>query len=162
MFGYITRAFTVKIINVNSCSVDTIHEYIPFIFFWPSIATQINHCSGMSMSTSCRCGSKVPSMRTSIPYPVNMVCNGLDIVIGIRVKMLPSLSVIAGSLYHMEQMGDYTYSRKGMAIFVEVDSPGITGSLRKNLKLMTYWMVPPIPCIDLLSFFIRITRLTYI
>src|SRR5690606_6266359 len=91
------------------------------------------------------CGgrSEISRMRSPIPHIMNMIGNGLDIIVGIRIKMLPGLTLISGPLDNVEQMGYYTNGNKWMSIIIEIDSPWVTCALGKDFEFTSCRMVPP-------------------
>jgi hypothetical protein len=70
-------------------------------------------------------------MRTALAYPVHVVGVGFDIVVGVRIEMLPCLPEVTPSLYHVVHMRNHAGRDERMTIVVEVKAPWIAGTFRK-------------------------------
>src|SRR6187431_552783 len=80
---------------------------------------------------------------------MSMIRNRLDIVVGVRVEMLPGLPLVASALNHVEKMRDYAGLGEELAIRIEIDAPRIAGALGENLELILRGMIAPIARVDL-------------
>src|SRR5690606_38888218 len=112
-------------------------------FFGPGIPAQVDHGPCMGMTAACGSRSEVARMWSPIPHIVDMIRNGLDIIIGIRIKMFATLALISGPLDNMEHMWNYTNGNKRMSIIIEIYPPWVTSALGKDLKFMSCRMIPP-------------------
>jgi hypothetical protein len=62
---------------------------------------------------------------TAVSRLMNMVTNGLDVIVNEKVYILFALLVIDASLDDMEEMGDHTTSGKTLPHVVKIKTPGI-------------------------------------
>ena len=74
---------------------------------------------------------------------VQVIGNGLDVVVRIWIEVLAGLSGIAAALRQMKQMRNHARTDEPIAVLVEVDSPGIAGPVRVDFELVSHRMVPP-------------------
>ncbi len=112
--------------------MNIVHEQFVPIFLWPFIA-EIDHGTCVSMPTASRIGATVAAMRIGT-HIVPVIGDGLDIVVGIGIKVLASLAFIAATLNHVIEMGYDTSGDKGLASIVEVDTPWIASSVGRILR----------------------------
>ncbi len=90
---------------------------------------------------------------------VQMIGNSRDVGIGEGIEMVPRLPIVARPLDDVKQMRNDTGRAKSLAVVVEVDPPGIAGSLGEDLELMLERMIAPDAGIDGNALVIRRTRL---
>ena len=79
---------------------------------------------------------------------MRVVGYGLDVLIGVGVEVLPGLPVIppAG-----DDVVEVRYDARGdepLAMLVVIETPGIAGAMREDLKLMAHRMIAPDTGID--------------
>src|SRR5258706_15088158 len=79
---------------------------------------------------------------------MDMVRKGLDIIINIRVEVRSSLAVVPASLCDMEQVWNHARFHNALAMFVEIDAPGIARAFAEKLEDMFGGMIPPDARID--------------
>src|SRR5207245_2550542 len=79
---------------------------------------------------------------------VQMVGNGRDVGIGEGIEMAPCLPIVARALDDVKHVRNDASRGKGLAVIVEIDSPGITGPLGENLELVPERMIAPDAGID--------------
>src|SRR5687767_4602312 len=128
--------------------MDVIHEKTIAVFVRP-IIPQVNHQSGMCMTSSSRVGKTIAGMWALVPRPVKMVSDCFNIVINKRIHkpgtlgwkisantlglclvdavMLSPLSLIPGSLDDMPEMRHHAGLNEALALLVKIDPPGIAG-----------------------------------
>src|SRR5690606_413973 len=148
-------------ILIHTVAVKVIKEYgIPVKS--PVFVPQIEHGSGMRMASASFARTEITCMRPAVTHPMDMICNGFYIVIGISVKMISPLALVTGTLDHMIKMRNYTYCSKCMSVIIEIKSPGITCAVGKHLKFMAKRMVSPYSGVNLNTFFIGSTWFTYV
>src|SRR5680860_64377 len=158
MRSNVARSRTGELIVIQPRPVDIVHENGVVIFFWPCIAPQIYHSTGMGVAATGRRGPKITGMGATVSQIMHVVGNGLDIIIGIGIEMLPPLSLIPRPLNDMVHMGNNANGDKGMSIVVKIYSPRVTGTFGKDLELMSGRMVAPYRGIQLRTLFIGGTR----
>src|SRR5690606_34741743 len=111
----------------------------------PVLVTPVQHGTRVRMSPAGGRRAEVTGVRSGVTHPVDVVRDGIDVGVGIGVEMLSGLTTIPGSLNDMVQMRDHTYRNKGVAVIVECDTPGVTGPVRENFKLMPGWVIAEHP-----------------
>jgi hypothetical protein len=79
---------------------------------------------------------------------MNVISDGLNVLINIKIKMGSSLPLKTPSLNHVEQMWNNTRLNHTLTILVKVNSPRIAGSFSKYLKFMSYRVVTPYPSVN--------------
>ena len=109
-------------------------------------------------ATSC-CRPKITGMGPTVSQPMYMVAYGFNIVIGIRIKMVPCLPLISCPLDYMVEVRNYTDRDKWVTVIVKIDAPWVTAPFGKYFKLMLCWVIAPDPCINFGPLFIRSTGL---
>jgi hypothetical protein len=86
---------------------------------------------------------------------VRVVGDGLDVLVGVGIEVLPRLPLIAPPRHDVVEMRDDASSHKELAILVVIEPPRVAGPMREDLKLMPHRMVTPHPGIDGLALVIR-------
>src|SRR5439155_7098569 len=134
-FGYI---------HVDACAVDVVHEKFAAILLWPTLA-QINHHACVRVPAARRRRTTVTRVRAFAARVMNMVADGLDVVVNERVdeplvrvgveafvrerflaidvEMLAALPLEASALNHVPQMRNHAGLDEALAVFVEVNAP---------------------------------------
>jgi hypothetical protein len=90
---------------------------------------------------------------------VRVVGDGLDVLVGVRVEVLPGLPLIPPARHDVVEMRDDAGGDEELAMLVVIEPPGIAGAMREDLKLMPHGMVTPHAGIDGLALVIRRARL---
>ena len=121
----IPRTFGGQNIYIKFCPIDIVHENIVSEFFGPSISSQINHSSRMCMTSSGRSRPKVARMGPTIPYIMHMVRDGFNVVIGVGIKMFPTLPLITCALNDVKHVRNHTNRNKWMSILIKINAPRI-------------------------------------
>ena len=84
-----------------------------------------------------------------------MQCNGFDVVVRVRVEMVAGLPLIAGPLHHVVQVRNDARRREGVAVIIEINAPGVAGSVGEDVELASHRMVSPDAGIDRLPLVVR-------
>ncbi len=95
-----------------------------------------------------------PGVVADVPHVMPMVRDGFDVIIDIRIKMLPGLPLVSRAGNDVIQMRNHAGCDKRLAAVVEIDAPGIAGPPGENFKLMPDRMIPPDPGIEGFALFI--------
>jgi len=82
-------------------------------------------------------------MRTFVAGPVNVVGNGLDVVIDVRIEMRAGLAMVARTLNDVEQMRDNTGFNEALAVFIEINAPGIARAFGEKLEAVFGGVIAP-------------------
>src|SRR5882672_6403074 len=82
-------------------------------------------------------------MRTFVADPMDVIGEGLDVVVNVRIEMRASLSFKAAALNHVKEMRDDTGFDDALAVFVEVDAPRIAGAFGEQFERVLGWMITP-------------------
>ena len=83
---------------------------------------------------------------------VNVIPNGLDVVVYVRVYVLLALFVVHASLHDMKKVRNDAAGRKTLAHVVEVESPWIGQALGEDFEFLGLGMKTPNPSVDELPF----------
>src|SRR5690606_15549312 len=79
---------------------------------------------------------------------VGVVGDGLDVLEGPGIEMLPGLTVVTSALGKMVEVGNDAGGYKEVAAFVKVDPPGIAGAVRVDFELLADRMIAPEARVD--------------
>ena len=90
---------------------------------------------------------------------VRVVGDGLDVFIGVRVEVLPGLSVVSPTGDDVVEMRNDARGDEPLAMLVVIEPPRVAGAMREDLELMPHGMVTPHAGIDGLALVIRRARL---
>src|ERR1043166_5356925 len=138
------------IILVDALPMDVVHENLAVLLFGPT-ASQIDHQAGMRMTASSRIGPSIGGVRTLGAGIVEVIGDGGNVFVGISVEMLACLPFVSATLDHVKEMRDHARFDQTLPMLVEINSPGITGSLGEHLELFASGMITPDAGIDLRS-----------
>src|SRR5688572_6240724 len=89
---------------------------------------------------------------------MNMVGDGFDIVVNVRIEVRTRLPMITPALDHVEQMRNDTGLNETLASLVKVDSPGIAGAFGKYFEDFFGGMITPYAGIDASPFAVGRSR----
>src|SRR5580765_6417323 len=167
-------------VHVDACAVNVIHEKLPAVLFRPTVA-QINHHARVRVAASRRRRTSIARVRTLVAGVMNVVTDGLDVVInewvdiplsgvgmkrlvragflGVDVVVQAALPLVAGALNDVPEVRDYARLDKALAVLVEVNAPGIARSFGEHLEDASRGVKPPDRRIDALTVLLRCARL---
>ena len=91
---------------------------------------------------------------------VNVIPNGLDVVVYVWVYVLLALFVVHASLHDMKKVRNDATGRKTLTHVVKVESPGVGQTFGKNFEFPGLRVETPDPTVDELAVFLVRTRLT--
>jgi hypothetical protein len=74
---------------------------------------------------------------------VLVVGDGLNVLVGVLVLVLSALAVVAPALDHVPEVRDDAGLDEHLAVLVEVDAPGIAGSLGEPFKDLLEGVIAP-------------------
>src|SRR5262249_11884147 len=137
----VAGAFRFEDIHVDAPAVDVAHEELAAIFGRPG-AAEVTHQAAMGVSAAGAVGFVVARPRVG-PLPMQMIGDGLDVVIGVRIEVGAGLAMIAAPLDDVEGMRNDTGLDKCLAVIVEIEAPGIAGPVREDLELVPSRMIAP-------------------
>src|SRR5437588_13107494 len=86
------------------------------------------------MTAARRSGARIGSVRSLVANPMDMIRDGFDVLVSVGVEMGAGLALKTSALNHVEQMRDDAGFDEALAIFVEINSPGVAGAFAKKLK----------------------------
>src|SRR5690606_32260624 len=112
---------------------------------------QVKYCPGMCVAAACGSGTEVTGVRPPVADPMHVISNCLNIVIGIRIKMVSALPMISCSLNNMEQVRNDAYRNERLTDIVEINAPWVTAAVCKHLKNVPRRVITPNAGIDRLS-----------
>src|SRR5581483_8659459 len=75
--------------------------------------------------------------------PMQVVGDGLNVVVGVAVKVRAGLALITTAGNHLEQMGNDAGGAKRLAVFVKIDPPRVARPVSEDLKDMPRGVVTP-------------------
>src|SRR5262245_38679788 len=145
------RAFALQHVRVNARAVDVVHENFAAKFRRP-IVTLINEQPGMGVAAADRTRTRTARVRPLAAGPVDVIGDRLDIVIDVGIKMRASLPVVASTLNNVEQVRDHAGLDKALAIWIEINAPGIARSFREHFEHLFDRMIAPHPGVDASAF----------
>jgi hypothetical protein len=90
---------------------------------------------------------------------MGMVSDGLDVVIDVRVHVLPALLVIDATLNDMKEVRNYATGGKPLAHVIEVKTPRVGQSCGKDFEFLGLRMKAPDATVYELTVFLVRTRL---
>ena len=100
-----TRTLGNHIVNQDRMFMDIAHEKLITVFLRENIS---------QVKTG-----------TAVSRFMNMVANGLDVIVNEKIYILFALLVIDASLNDMEEMGDHTTGGKALPHIIEIKAPGV-------------------------------------
>ena len=92
---------------------------------------------------------------------MQMVCNGLDIVIRMWIEMVTSLANVTSAIDHVIEMRNNARGNERITIIIKVDAPRVACTMSENFKHMFGGMITPHARIEGLTFFRLATRLAH-
>ena len=92
---------------------------------------------------------------TTMGRSVAVVCDGFDVFIHIRIKMLPTLTVVDATRYHMPKVGNDTGSHQKLAFGIVIDPPRIAKTMGYHFKLVLDGVVSPNSSVDIYAIFFQ-------
>ena len=72
-----------------------------------------------------------------------MVGDRLNVVVGIRVEVLPGLALIAAALNDVIQVRNHAGRDEALAVVVEIDAPGIARAFGEDFERVPRGMIAP-------------------
>ena len=135
-------------------AMNVVHEELAAIFFGPIVAL-INHQAGVRMAAARGAGAAVAGVRPLIAGPMNMIGNGFDVVVNVRIEMRAGLALVTAALNHVEQMRNDAGFDDALAVLVEIDAPRIAGAFGKQFEHMLGRMITPDAGVDARAFAVR-------
>ena len=153
MRGDVAATNAEEVFVVQSITQEVGHEDGSTILTWP-IVTEVNQSATVSVSTTRRIGAAMPDVLVSAPPRVvadvagivQMICNRLDIVVGVGVDVITALSLVAPALDHVIHVRDHAGSDEGVTVIIKVNTPWVTGPTRKRFKDVSCGVVTPHRC----------------
>ncbi len=79
---------------------------------------------------------------------MQVIGDGADVGVGVRVEVAAGLPQVAGAGNHMEGVGDDAGLDDGLAVLVEIQTPWVGRAVRDHLEDMPRGMVPPDAGVD--------------
>ena len=150
----VAAALRLQNVAVDAVAVDVVEEQFASVFLRPVVA-EVNHGSAVSVSAAGVIGSfwhigfvAPPRVVFDVAGVVQVVGDGFDIVVGVRVEVLTRLPLIAGSGDDVIQMRNDARRDERVALLVEVQSPRVAGSFREHFELVPLRMVSPDTCVE--------------
>src|SRR5688572_3303291 len=95
------------------------------------------------MAASRGIRTAIAGMRSLAPGIMNMVSDGLQVLVNVWIEMLPRLPLIPRPLNDVIQVRNDTRLDTTLAAFVKVDTPGIACPPREQFELAFAGMKPP-------------------
>src|SRR5262245_356032 len=122
--------------------MDVIHEELATILLGP-IVLLINQHAGVGVTATRGCGTGIAGVRTLVADPVDVVGEGLDVVVNVGVEVRASLPVKTAALNHVEEMRNNAGFDDALAVFIEVNAPGIAGAFGEQFENVFGGMITP-------------------
>ena len=145
----VAAALRFQNVAVDAVAVDVVEEQFASVLLRPVVA-EVNHGSAVSVSAAGVVGSfwhvrfvTPPRVVFDVAGVVQVVGDGFDIVVGVRVEVLTRLPLIAGSRDDVVQVWNDARRDERVALFVEVQSPRVTGPFHEHFELVPLRMVSP-------------------
>ncbi len=145
----VAAALRFQNVAVNAVAMDVVEEQLAAVLLRPVVA-EVNHGSAVSVSAAGVVGSfwhvgfvTPPRVVLDVARVVQVVGDGLDVVVGVRVEVVPRLSLIAGSGDDVVQVRNDARRDEGVALLVEVHAPRVAGSVSEHFELVPLRMVSP-------------------
>ena len=114
------------------------------------VVAQIDHASGVSVSaagfrSAAGCFGFVapPGMVANVANIVSMVGDRLDVVVRVFVKVTTALPMVSATLNHVPQMRNHTRCDKRLTFIIEINAPGITGSIGEGFEDVFRGVITP-------------------
>src|SRR5712672_1872904 len=82
-------------------------------------------------------------MRTFVADPMDVIGEGLDVFINVRIEMGAGLAFETAALNHVEEMRNDAGFDDALAVFVKVDAPGIAGAFGEQFENVFGGMITP-------------------
>ena len=155
--------------------MDVVHEKFTSILLRPALA-QINHHARVRVPAARRRRAAVARVRPFAARVMNVVADGLDVVVNERVdeplirvgvealvrkrflaidvEMLAALPLEPSALNHVPEMRNHAGLNETLAVFVEVDAPRIARAFGEHLEDMFGGMITPHTGVHALSLFL--------
>ena len=92
---------------------------------------------------------------------MTVIGDGLDVVVGVRVEMLPGLPLVARALDDVEEVRNHARLGKEIAVRIPINPPRIARAVREHLEFLPLRLVAPHARIDLHAILVRRTRLAH-
>src|SRR4051794_21041773 len=86
---------------------------------------------------------------------MQMVRNGLDVVVNKWIEMLSRLALVTATLNDVKQMRDDASLDDALAALIEINTPRIARSFPKDFEFAFGRMIPPDGSVDAGSVFVR-------
>src|SRR5207245_9361251 len=102
----------------------------------------------VGVAAACRSRAGVAGVRPFIARPVNVIGNGLEVVINVGIEMRTGLPLVARALNDVEQVWNDAGLDEALALFVEVNAPGIAGAFGEDLEAVLGGMIAPNAGVD--------------
>ena len=141
------RAAAFQHIHVQARAVDVIHQNFSTELGGPVVAL-INHQARVSVAAAELRAAGDVRLIPLIARVVQMVGDGFDVVVGVRIEMRTRLSLVTSALDHVKQMWNHTRLDNALPVFVEVNAPRIARALGENLEDMFRRMITPDTGVD--------------
>ena len=141
--GDVARALPLQPIGVGAAAVDVVHEDRLAVLARPGVAAEVDHRPGVGVAAAGRCRAAVAGVRSLAPDPVDVVGDGLDVVVDVRVEVLAGLPLVSRALDDVVQVLDDARGRERLAVVVEVEAPRIARALGEDLEDVLGRMVAP-------------------
>ena len=167
-------------VHVDAGAVNVVHEQFSSIPFRPTVA-QINHHARVRVPAPCRRRASIGRVRTFGACVMNVVTDRLDVVINERVDIpligvgmiclvragflnvdvvvQSALPFVAGALNDVPEVRNHARLDEALAVFVEVNAPGIARAFREHFEDAPRGVKTPDRGIDALPLLLRRARL---
>src|SRR4051812_5971225 len=97
--------------------MNVVHEDSAAIFLWPGAAL-IDHAAGVSVPAAERVGLAAVVVVPLIARVMAVVGDRLDVVVGVRIEMLPRLPLIAPARNDVKDVRDDAGRREKVAVLI--------------------------------------------
>ena len=96
-------------------------------------AALVDHQAAVGVAAAGAVGAAVAAVRVRA-VPVQVVGDGLDVVVGVRVEVRARLPLIAAALDDVEGVRNDAGLDEGLAVVVEVEAPRIARAVGEDLE----------------------------
>ena len=133
-------------IDVDAVPVNVAHKQFAVILFRPR-STLITQQPTVRVTATETTADRVPRpLVRALPVPVRG--NRFDVVVGVRVEVLPRLALVAATLHDVPEVRNHAGFDEEIAVRIVVQPPRVRGALREDFKRMPRRMISPDARVD--------------
>src|SRR5690349_2096578 len=103
--------------------MNIVHENFPAKFIRPT-GFLIDEQTSVRVAASSRRAPRVTRMGAFVAGPMDVVRDGLDVVVNVRIEMRTRLPGETATLDDMKEVRDYAGFDEALAVLVKVNAPG--------------------------------------